>query len=105
MALRWHAIRILGRSFTYTVATQPGQRLIDIGPYRWVRHPSYTGSLLTILGILLCCVNPMSLLGLVPPLAGYAYRIRIEEKALTTALGEAYRSYARRTRRVLPFLI
>lgn len=105
MALRWYAIRVLGRSFTFIVATQPGQQVMDRGPYRLVRHPSYSGSLITILGVLVACANPLSLLGLLPALIGYAYRIRVEEETLSENLGEAYRSYMRRTRRLIPFLL
>jgi protein-S-isoprenylcysteine O-methyltransferase Ste14 len=105
MALRWYAIRTLGRSFTLTVATQSGQRVMDHGPYRVVRHPSYTGSLITILGIVIACADPLSLLALVPALIGFAYRIRVEEAVLSENLGDAYRSYMRRTRRLIPFLL
>lgn len=49
LILRWAAIRILGRSFTVDVATHLGQQVIERGPYRWLRHPSYSGTLLTIL--------------------------------------------------------
>lgn len=105
MALRWYSIRVLGRSFTFTVVTRPDQQVVDAGPYRWVRHPSYTGGLLTILGVLVCLTNPLAFLGLVPPLAGYAYRIRVEESALVRGLGEPYESYMRRTKRLVPFLV
>jgi protein-S-isoprenylcysteine O-methyltransferase len=105
MALRWYSIRVLGRSFTFIVATHSDQQLVDAGPYRWVRHPSYTGGLLTILGVLVCLTNPLAFLGLVPPLAGYAYRIRVEESALMRGLGEPYQSYMQRTKRLIPFLV
>jgi protein-S-isoprenylcysteine O-methyltransferase len=105
MLLRWYAIRALGRSFTVTVATRSGQQVMDGGPYRLVRHPSYSGSLLTIVGVLLACANPLAFLGLPPALIGYAYRIRVEEQVLSKDLGEAYRSYMRRTRRLIPFLL
>ncbi len=105
LALRWYSIRVLGKSFTYTVATRPDQRVVDAGPYRWIRHPSYTGALLTILGLLLCMTNPLSFLGMIPPLIGYAYRIRVEERALARSLGEPYRSYMQRTKRLLPFIL
>jgi protein-S-isoprenylcysteine O-methyltransferase Ste14 len=105
MALRWYSIRVLGRSFTTTVMTRPDQVVVESGPYRWIRHPSYTGGLLTVLGILVCLTNPVSFLGLVAPLAGYAYRIRVEENALARSLGEPYRSYMRRTKRLIPFLV
>ena len=105
MALRWYSIRVLGRSFTTTVMTRPDQTVVEAGPYRWIRHPSYTGGLITILGILVCLTNPVAFLGLIPPLAGYAYRIHIEETALARSLGDPYRSYMRRTKRLIPFLV
>src|ERR1700681_4185245 len=105
IALRWYAVWVLGASFTVDVATRPGQTVIESGPYRWIRHPSYTGGLLTLLGVLVCCCNPVSLLALVIALAGYAYRIRIEERALATDLGAPYREYMRRTKRLIPFVV
>jgi protein-S-isoprenylcysteine O-methyltransferase len=105
IALRWYSIFVLGRSFTVDVATRPDQRVITSGPYRWIRHPSYTGSLLTLLGVLLCCLNWLSFLALACAIAGYAYRIRVEESALTESLGDEYRDYMRRTRRLIPFIV
>jgi protein-S-isoprenylcysteine O-methyltransferase Ste14 len=105
MALRWYAVWVLGASFTVDVATSPGQVVVESGPYRWIRHPSYTGGLLTLLGVLVCCCNPVSLVALVFALAGYAYRIRIEEEALATDLGAPYRDYMRRTKRLIPFVV
>jgi len=87
LALRWYSIRVLGRWFTYTVVTRADQRVVEAGPYRWVRHPSYTGALLTVLGVLVCLTNPLAFLGLIPPLMGYAYRIRVEERTLLRTLG------------------
>jgi protein-S-isoprenylcysteine O-methyltransferase Ste14 len=105
MALRWYAVWVLGAFFTVDVATRPGQVVVQSGPYRWIRHPSYTGGLLTLLGVLVCCCNPVSLVALVLALAGYAYRIRVEEEALATDLGAPYRDYMRRTKRLIPFLV
>jgi protein-S-isoprenylcysteine O-methyltransferase Ste14 len=105
MALRWYSIRVLGTSFTCEVSTRPGQEVVQTGPYRWIRHPSYTGGLITVLGVLVCCVNWLSFAALIFVLAGYAYRIRIEERALARDLGAAYRDYMRRTKRLIPFLV
>ena len=105
MALRWYSIRVLGISFTCEVSTHPGQSVIESGPYRWVRHPSYTGGLLTLLGVLVCCENWASLAAVIVAVCGYAYRIRIEESALEKELGPAYRDYMRRTRRLIPFVV
>jgi protein-S-isoprenylcysteine O-methyltransferase Ste14 len=105
LALRWYAVWVLGPSFTVDVATRPGQPVVESGPYRWIRHPSYTGGLLTLLGVLVCCCNLVSLLAIIVGLAGYAYRIRIEERALATDLGAPYRDYMRRTKRLIPFVV
>jgi protein-S-isoprenylcysteine O-methyltransferase Ste14 len=105
MALRWYSIRVLGASFTLEVATRPGQAIVQSGPYGRIRHPSYTGALLTLLGILVCCANFASLAAIVLALAGYAFRIRVEEGALATQLGSPYVEYMRRTKRLIPFLI
>jgi protein-S-isoprenylcysteine O-methyltransferase len=105
LALRWYSIRVLGASFTIDVATRPGQQVVESGPYRWIRHPSYTGALVTILGVILCCANVASLAALAVVLLGYTYRIRVEERALATQLGSPYLEYVRRTKRLIPFLI
>jgi protein-S-isoprenylcysteine O-methyltransferase Ste14 len=102
---RWYAIRVLGRFFTFDVATSPGQRVVERGPYRWIRHPSYTGSLLAYVGIGLALGNWASLF--VPALcmgAAYAYRIPVEERALIAGLGRPYEEYRTRTWRLLPFV-
>jgi protein-S-isoprenylcysteine O-methyltransferase Ste14 len=104
-ALRMSAIRELGRFHTMDVATQSGQGVIESGPYRWIRHPSYAGALITLLGILLCSTNWLSLGCFGLGAAGYAYRILVEESALSATLGEPYRKYMIRTRRLIPFVL
>ena len=103
---RWYSIRALGKYFTVVVAIQPAHRIIDVGPYHYVRHPSYSGALLTIFGFGLVFTNWLSLVSVVLIAAvGYGYRIAVEEKALLEALGEPYRQYMKRTRRIIPFVI
>jgi protein-S-isoprenylcysteine O-methyltransferase Ste14 len=60
--------------------------------------------LVTISGALLASTNWLALVGILPVLAGLLYRITVEEQALSEELGEAYRSYMRRTKRLLPFI-
>jgi protein-S-isoprenylcysteine O-methyltransferase Ste14 len=105
IAVRWYAVISLGRFFTTRVMTRADQTVVQKGPYRLVRHPSYTGALLTVLGILLCQANWLSLLCFVLALPGFAYRIHVEERALLSALGQPYRDYMRRTKRLVPFLV
>ena len=105
VALRWYAIRMLGSFFTRDVATQAGQTVVQGGPYRLIRHPAYSGTLLTLLGIGLTLGNWLALLVvLVGGVSGHLYRITIEEQVLTSALGEPYRAYMRRTHRLIPFV-
>jgi protein-S-isoprenylcysteine O-methyltransferase Ste14 len=105
LALRWYAIRVLGRFFTRDVTTRAGQYVVDTGPYRLVRHPSYSGALLTFLGTGLAMTNWGSLLVILLAVAvGYGYRVHVEEQALCTDLGDAYREYMTRSRRFIPFV-
>jgi protein-S-isoprenylcysteine O-methyltransferase len=105
LVLRWYAIIWLGRFFTVNVAIAADHQLIDTGPYRWLRHPSYTGALLAFLGLALCTQNWASLaIIVVGPAAAFSYRIHVEEAALAGAFGDRYRQYMQRTWRLVPGL-
>jgi protein-S-isoprenylcysteine O-methyltransferase len=105
LILRWYAIYFLGRFFTVNVAIAADHRVIQTGPYRWVRHPSYSGMLLMVLGLCLCLGNLASLLVMVVPILGVTgWRMRIEEAALAQGLGDEYVAYMRRTKRLIPFV-
>jgi protein-S-isoprenylcysteine O-methyltransferase len=103
LALRWYAIVHLGRFFTVNVAIASDHRVIDTGPYRFVRHPSYTGALMAFLGLALCLANWISLAVMMLPIVSvFMLRIHVEEAALVQALGDQYRNYMRRTQRLIP---
>jgi protein-S-isoprenylcysteine O-methyltransferase len=103
LAIRWYAIIYLGRFFTVNVAIAQDHKLIEGGPYRHVRHPSYSGGLLAFLGLGLCIGNWVSLVVVaVPILAVFLWRIHVEEAALLAGLGNQYRSYMDRTKRLIP---
>ena len=105
IVVRWYSIWKLGRFFTVDVSIAKQHRLVDSGPYRFVRHPSYTGALIAFVGFGFCLGNWLSILCLTVPItAAFLCRIRIEERALLDALGEDYRAYMRRTKRLIPFL-
>ena len=105
VAFRWYSIRILGKYFTRQVAIQPGQTVVENGPYRLIRHPSYSGALITIFGLGLAFTNWLSLIVvMVIAFIGYSYRVWVEEKTLVNALGEPYRQYMKRTKHFIPFL-
>ncbi len=105
VGLRWYSMAYLGRLFTFDVAVATDHRVVDSGPYRHIRHPAYTGSLLSFMGLGLCGGNALSMLVLLAPIVwGFLRRISIEEAALTSALGSHYADYAGRTKRLLPFV-
>ncbi|MFY9803531.1 MAG: isoprenylcysteine carboxylmethyltransferase family protein [Candidatus Acidiferrales bacterium] len=106
MAFRYYAMRVLGRYFTFQVDVHSGQTVIEAGPYRYIRHPSYTGALITVLGLGLVLGNWAAIFAILACVGiGYAYRIHVEEAALVEALGEPYRDYMRRTQRLIPFVL
>lgn len=104
-ALRWTAIRTLGRYFTRDVAVSLDQPVVQHGLYRFIRHPAYTGTFLTMLGVGLAVGNWAGLIVLlVCVFSGHFYRVRIEEQALISSLGQPYLDYMRRTRRFIPLV-
>jgi protein-S-isoprenylcysteine O-methyltransferase Ste14 len=103
IAIRWWAIIALGHFFTIDVRVQPDQKVVDSGPYQWVRHPSYTGLIVFFVGLGLALSNWLSLaLLVIVPGAGLAVRIKAEEQALLTSLGEPYRQFCASRPRVFP---
>jgi protein-S-isoprenylcysteine O-methyltransferase Ste14 len=106
IALRFYAITVLGVFFTTTVAVAAEQTVIEAGPYRLIRHPSYTGFLIILLGFGLSLTNWLSLLVIMGcALIGLSYRIRVEERILQEHLGQQYQEYMRRTKRLIPFVL
>lgn len=103
LGLRWYSILYLGRFFTVNVAIAADHQLIDRGPYRTVRHPSYSGALLAFLGLGLTLANWASLaVATIPVFLAFARRMKVEEAALLQGLGPQYRLYMDRTRRLIP---
>ncbi|MCW0376186.1 methyltransferase family protein [Xanthomonas sacchari] len=105
LALRLWSIRVLARWFTVDVTIQEGHRLVRHGPYRYLRHPSYTGALLAFYGLALGMGNVLSLLVIVLPVTwAFLRRIRVEEAMLTQAFPEEYPDYAAHSWRLLPWV-
>ncbi|MGB8031248.1 MAG: isoprenylcysteine carboxylmethyltransferase family protein [Terracidiphilus sp.] len=103
LAIRWTAILTLGTTFSTNVAIHAAQTLRTTGPYRWVRHPSYTGMLVIFTAIGLYERNWISLaVVLILPTAALLYRIHVEEMALAEAFGDQYLEYRKTTRRLIP---
>jgi protein-S-isoprenylcysteine O-methyltransferase len=105
IALRIWSVATLGRYFTYVVKVTGDQPVIETGPYRLLRHPSYAGALLTAIGIglsLRFALAPL-ILGAIQ-LVAYSIRMGVEERALAEGIGEPYRAYMRRTKRIVPHI-
>lgn len=84
---------------------EAGQTVVDRGPYRLIRHPSYTGILLVCLGYGLALGNWVSLAVMVVlPSVVILRRIGVEEEELLAVLGEAYRAYRGHTKRLVPYV-
>ncbi|MGZ4904887.1 MAG: methyltransferase family protein [Halobacteriota archaeon] len=106
IVIRQWAIAMLGRFFSQTLGVQEGHTVVETGPYRYVRHPSYTGALIFFVGFGLALQSWGAVLVFIPIFAVvYGYRMHVEEQLLIAQLGDAYVSYARRTKRLFPHVI
>jgi protein-S-isoprenylcysteine O-methyltransferase Ste14 len=102
-ALRVWSVRTLGRFFKYRVVVQEGHEVVETGPYAVLRHPSYTGMVLCSAGLGLMLGNWLSVaLAALPTLAGFTVRLLSEERVLAAEIGDPYREYMTRTRRLVP---
>jgi len=103
LALRWWGMISLGGFYTRTLTTVGDQKVVDTGPYRYIRHPGYLGSILTWLGASVALAPPVLVFAVAALLtAAYVRRIRAEEAMLATSLGSAYEAYSAKTWRLLP---
>jgi len=103
--IRVYSIVYLGKFFTTNVAITVDHKLIDTGPYKLIRHPAYTGAMMTFFGFGLFFCNAASLLFMIVPVyAAFLWRIHVEEQALLGAFGEKYKEYMKRTKRLVPWV-
>jgi protein-S-isoprenylcysteine O-methyltransferase Ste14 len=100
---RWAAIMQLGKSFTVDVAITNAAKLKTDGIYGRVRHPSYLGLLLIVVGFSVTMNSFYSFLVLpVPVFLAISYRIFVEEKLMVTEFGESYVKYKAVTKKLIP---
>jgi len=103
-AIRRRAIAALGQFWSLHVEIRKEHQLVQTGPFRWVRHPTYSSMILELLavGMILNAAFSLAIVWLVfvPILV---WRIRLEEAALVEKFGEGYRNYQRRTPALLPY--
>ena len=105
VGLRLWANQTLGAFYTRTLRVEHNQSIIQQGPYRFIRHPGYLGSLLLWSGVALSTMNGL-VLGAIGTMMCFVYhqRIQAEEEMLTTWNAEDYRAYCSRSWRLLPFV-
>lgn len=104
--LRRFCFNALGASFTGKVVVYEGQKIVQNGVYRLVRHPSYTAAFIMFLGVGVALGN-WSSIAILFFVHCYLYgrRVSVEEKALVRTLGEPYVKYMSQTKRFVPFVI
>ncbi len=105
LAFRAWSMRVLGSSYTRTLRVAGAQEIVDRGPYRYIRHPGYLGSILIWAGFALALADWIGIIAIALLMVGvYVYRIQAEEAMLVAAFGEPYEKYRKRSWRLLPFL-
>ena len=104
LLLRAAALLTLRERYTRTLMIQDEHAFERGGPYRWIRHPGYLGSLLCLNGIAIASGSVVVLLAsMVATFAAYAYRIRVEDEMLVKTFGEPYAAYRREVNALVPF--
>jgi protein-S-isoprenylcysteine O-methyltransferase Ste14 len=104
--LRRYCWRTLGEYFTGDVKARTDQPVITTGPYRWVRHPSYTAGMIMFIGIGLALGSWFSFALLtIATIATYSYRVAVEERVLLETIGEPYGSYMKQRKRFIPYIV
>ena len=105
MIIRFIAIKQLGRFFTVNVTIRNEHQLVQSRFYKYLRHPSYTGSLLSFLGFGISLNNWLSLpIVFLPVLFAFIYRMKIEERVMIEQFGKQYEEYVSKTKRIIPFV-
>jgi len=96
---------VLAGNWSGYVEVKHDHELVVDGPYRWVRHPIYTGLLLMFAGTALAVGEWRGVLAVAIAAAAFWRKLRLEEAAMRGEFGEAYVRYANRTSRLIPYLL
>jgi protein-S-isoprenylcysteine O-methyltransferase Ste14 len=111
VALTWGGVlfsiwarAILGRNWSSSVTLKQEHELISTGPYSKVRNPIYTGMLLGGLGIVVAVGTAGAIVGYLIAFAALLRKSLIEQRMLTAHFGEAYNTYRRRTKLLIPYV-
>jgi len=103
LCIRLWSVLTLRERYTRTLLVQDQHSIERGGPYRWVRHPGYLGSLLCLNGLALASGNIVTFAAsLVATSAAYAYRIKVEDQMLVQSLGSPYAEYQSQVGALIP---
>ena len=103
LVVRWAAILTLRKYFTVDVSIRSDHKIVRTGLYRYLRHPAYSGSLLSFFGLAISYSNWVSAIVIFVPITiAFLYRIKVEEEALMSFFGAEYVNYCAATYRLIP---
>jgi protein-S-isoprenylcysteine O-methyltransferase Ste14 len=103
--LRFISVKQLGKHFTVDVTIRKDHELYRGGFYKYLRHPSYSASLISFIGFGVTLNNWLSLIVVFSlPFIAFLYRMKVEEKVLIHQFGDQYLEHIKKTKRLIPFL-
>ena len=104
VVMLWARVTI-GRNWSAGVVLKEQHELVTRGPYRWVRHPIYSGLLLMALGLAIWRGQYSGFWGLLVFVILFWIKARAEERLMIEHFGDAYRDYRRRVKALIPYLV
>ena len=103
--IRVWAVSRIGLAFTTVVMAHENQKVVTNGPYRFIRHPAYAGSMLIFIGFGISMGNIIGLALIIAVIFfGYFQRIKVEEHVMLSTIGDEYRKYMEKTKRIIPLI-
>ena len=103
-ALSAGSVFLMGRAWRIGIDPEQRTELADQGPYRWIRHPIYSGWLVMLVGHVLVVPHPLIDVAAIVTAAGVLFEALREERHMHRTFGERYARYAARTGRFAPRL-
>ena len=104
LAVAFWARATLADNWSSNVTFKQNHELIQTGPYRWARHPIYTGLLLMALGTALISARLGSWLGLLLMTLGFWIKLKYEEGLMLRHFPDTYPGYQKRVKALVPGL-
>jgi protein-S-isoprenylcysteine O-methyltransferase Ste14 len=99
------ARRTLGGNWSGTVTVKVDHELVQTGPYRWIRHPIYTGLLLAVFGSGLAAGRVYGMAASALIALALVWKLRVEERWMAAEFGERYEQYRRASWALIPFVV